>query len=55
MMIHHAFKRGGFSNGMWYWYLPPGLCIGLCVFGFTLIGLYFEQSHKKETPGLLIE
>lgn len=50
MMIHHAFKRGGFNNGMWYWYLPPGLCIGLCIFGFILIGLYLEKSSKTIAP-----
>ncbi len=24
-MIHYTFKRGGFVNRMWHWYLPPGL------------------------------
>ena len=47
MMIHHAFRRGGFSGGMWHWYLPPGLCIGIVVFGFVLIGLHFEKNSNR--------
>jgi peptide/nickel transport system permease protein len=35
-MIHFAFSRGGFANDMWWWYLPPGLMICLCVIGFIL-------------------
>lgn len=46
-MIHYAFKRGGFVNGMWNWYLPPGLCIALCAMGFVLIGLYLEERDER--------
>ena len=42
MMLHYAFGRGGFIQGLWWWYLPPGLCIGLCILALTLIGLAFE-------------
>lgn len=51
-MIHYAFKRGGFSNGMWYWYLPPGLCIGACTMGFVLLGLYIEGRNRKSADGI---
>jgi peptide/nickel transport system permease protein len=37
-MIHYAFHRGGFSNALWAWFLPPGLSIGLCSLGFLLAG-----------------
>lgn len=44
MMMHYAFTRGGFSSGMWYWYLFPGLCIGASVLAFALIGMHFEEN-----------
>jgi peptide/nickel transport system permease protein len=43
MMLHYAFARGGFINEMWWWYLPPGLCIGLCIFALTLISFSIEE------------
>lgn len=45
-MIHFAFSRGGFANGMWWWYLPPGLMICLSVLGFVLISMELERSQK---------
>ncbi len=42
MMLHYAFSRGGFIQELWWWYLPPGLCIGLCILALTLIGFGFE-------------
>jgi len=47
MMVHYAFKRGGFSGGMWWWYLPPGVCIGFCTLGFILIGMHFESVRSQ--------
>ena len=44
MMLHYAFARGGFIQGLWWWYLPPGLCIGLCILALTLIGFGFEEE-----------
>jgi len=44
MMLHYAFGRGGFIQGLWWWYLPPGLCIGLCILGLTLVGFAFESG-----------
>jgi len=44
MMLHYAFGRGGFIQGLWWWYLPPGLCIGLCILSLTLIGFAFERE-----------
>lgn len=46
MMVHYAFKRGGFVNGLWNWYLPPGLCIALCTMGFVLLGIYIEGRES---------
>lgn len=47
-MIHDAFQRGGFANGLWNWYLPPGICITLCTMGFVLLGFYWEQKEAAE-------
>jgi peptide/nickel transport system permease protein len=47
MMVHYAFKRGGFAGGMWWWYLPPGICIGLCTLGFILMGMHFESIKRR--------
>lgn len=42
-MINFAFKRGGFSRGIFNWYLPPGICILLCVMAFYLLNRFFEH------------
>lgn len=44
MMLHFAFARGGFIREMWWWYLPPGLCIGLCIFALSLISFGIEEG-----------
>ncbi len=43
MMLHYAFARGGFIRELWWWYLPPGLCIGLCILGLTLVSFGIEE------------
>lgn len=42
MMLHYAFARGGFFREMWWWYLPPGLCITLCVLALTMVSYGVE-------------
>ncbi len=42
MMLHYAFARGGFIQGLWWWYVPPGIAIGLSILALTLIGFGFE-------------
>ncbi|OPY49840.1 MAG: D-ala-D-ala transporter subunit [Methanosaeta sp. PtaU1.Bin112] len=49
MMLSYAFSRGGFINGYWWWYLPPGICISLAVLGFVLIGFGLEELNQDET------
>jgi peptide/nickel transport system permease protein len=46
MMINFAFTRGGFINGYWWWYLPPGLCITLFVLSTTLMGSSLEENEE---------
>jgi peptide/nickel transport system permease protein len=48
-MMHYAFQRGGFANGLWNWYLPPGLCITACALGFVFLGLYWEKRSEIKT------
>jgi len=46
-MINFAYKCGGFSKGALNWYLPPGICIALCVLGFYCINYYFEKKASQ--------
>jgi peptide/nickel transport system permease protein len=46
MMINFAFSRGGFINGYWWWYLPPGICITAFVFSVVLLGLVLEGDDE---------
>jgi peptide/nickel transport system permease protein len=47
MMLNYAFSRGGFINGYWWWYLPPGICISLAVLSFVLIGFGLEERERE--------
>lgn len=38
-MISFAFSRGGVTNGMYWWYLPPGFMISIAVLGFIMISM----------------
>ena len=44
MMLRYAFLRGGFVRELWWWYVPPGLAIGLCIFSLTLISFSIEEQ-----------
>ena len=46
MMINFAFTRGGIINGLWWWYLPPGLCISAVILGFVLLGHRLEERER---------
>ena len=47
IMLSFAFFRGGFIRDMWWWYMPPGICITLCVLSIALIGFGLEAKEKK--------
>lgn len=36
-VLRYAFYRGGLLRGFYWWYLPPILCISLCMLGFMLL------------------
>jgi len=44
-MISFAFSRGGFINGYWWWYLPPGICIIGFVFSVVMMGFALEDDR----------
>jgi len=46
-MLSFAFFRGGFIRDMWWWYMPPGICITLCVISIALIGFGFETKQEE--------
>lgn len=46
LMINFALIKGGLVNEMWWWYLPPGLCIVLFVFSVVSLGFSFEERKK---------
>lgn len=47
-ILHYAFFRSGVMAGYWWWYLPPIVCISLCVMGFMLAGNNFEKKKTDE-------
>jgi len=46
-MLNLAYKCGGFSKGALNWYLPPGICIALCVLAFFCVNYYFEKKASQ--------
>jgi peptide/nickel transport system permease protein len=46
LMINFALIKGGLVNEMWWWYLPPGLCIILFVYSIVSLGFSFEETTK---------
>jgi ABC-type dipeptide/oligopeptide/nickel transport system permease subunit len=50
-MLHFAETNGAFVRGMWYWFLPPGLCISLAIVGFTLISFSLDRILNPKLRG----
>lgn len=46
VIISDAYTYGGFSEGMWYWWLPPAVCIILCVIAVTSIAFIHERGQR---------
>lgn len=47
MIINFAFSRGGFLNGCWWWYMPPGICITLSVLSLVTMSLMLEERRAE--------
>ena len=39
-ILYYAFKKNGVVAGFTWWYVPPIVCISLCIFAFVLVGYY---------------
>jgi len=52
MMINFAFIKGGFINQMWWWYLPPGICIAVVVLSIVLLSFGYEQRQETVLRGM---
>lgn len=44
-VLRYAFYRNGVIRGLYWWYMPPIICITLAVGGFMLIGYYGLQKR----------
>ena len=42
-ILHYAFYQNGVIRGMYWWYLPPIICVSLATLGFMLLGYYGVQ------------
>ena len=52
-MLQYSFSRGGFIRDLWWWYLPPGLCIGLCVLSFSLLSFSLSEEGDPRLARML--
>lgn len=52
-MLRYSFSRGGFIRDLWWWYLPPGLCIGLCVLGFSRFSFSLSERGDPRLERML--
>ena len=39
-ILYYAFQKNGVVANYYWWFVPPILCISLCIFSFILIGYY---------------
>lgn len=51
MMINFAFTKGGLVNALWWWFIPPGLCITFFVYAVVLLGYSFEEKEQAAMGG----
>lgn len=47
-VLHYAFYRGGLLRGFYWWYLPPIVCISLCMLSFMLLT---QKGQNREGFG----
>lgn len=53
IMLHYAFNRGAILRELWWWYLPPGLAIGVCILALTLISYSIEERSDPRLRKVL--
>jgi peptide/nickel transport system permease protein len=42
-MLHYAFSSLAMTNGAWWYFVPPGVCIAVVVLGFTFVGYAVDE------------
>ncbi|HJK77684.1 MAG TPA: ABC transporter permease [Methanocorpusculum sp.] len=47
VMIADAFNHGGFIREMWYWWMPPAVCIIFGVLAITSLAFIREQGVRE--------
>ena len=47
-VLHYAFFRNSIMKKQYWWYVPPIVCICVCVLGFMLIGYYGKIKKGGE-------
>ena len=47
VMISDAFNHGGFIREMWYWWMPPAICIILGVLAITSLAFLHERGNRE--------
>jgi peptide/nickel transport system permease protein len=43
IVIYDAFQSGALSAGLWWWLIPPGICICLVTLAFTMCGYALDE------------
>jgi len=46
-ILYYAFQKNGVIAGYTWWFVPPIICISLCIFSFILIGYYGIGSAAR--------
>ena len=55
-ILYYAFQRNGVVANFYWWYVPPIICISLCIFAFVLIGYYgIGYSNRVDRNGYSVE
>lgn len=55
-ILYYAFQRNGVVANFYWWYVPPIICISLCIFAFVLIGYYgIGYSNRADRNGYSVE
>lgn len=42
-MLYYAQTNSGLLQGLWWWFVPPGLCIGFFALGLTLVNYAIDE------------
>jgi peptide/nickel transport system permease protein len=43
LIINYAFGMNALFRGMWWWFVPPGLCLALLGFATTMVNFGLDE------------